>query len=88
MSGVTHFERRDRAGRKKVHPSCPFCAKVYRTTPKVIFSAGGPTKYIDAFKQHLMDHLDNGRALSGIECEVGKALDAMGGFTVSVYNNC
>jgi hypothetical protein len=88
MAGVTHFERKDLAGRKKIHPSCPFCGKTFRTTPKTIFKSGGPEKYIESFREHMMNHLDDGGALSGLEDQIRRSLDAMGGFTVSVYDNC
>lgn len=87
MSGVTHFERRDRAGRKKVHPTCPFCAKTFRTTPKTIFKAGGPSAYVDSFLYHMMDHLHEAESIRDYG-KVKQALEAMGSFTVGVYNNC
>lgn len=85
MAGVTHFERKDRAGRKKVHPSCPFCKEVFRATPKIIVKCGGPRVYIASFKAHLMQHL--GPALGGQDMIVD-ALDAVSTFVPMVWDNC
>lgn len=85
MAGVTHFERKDLAGRKKVHPSCPFCQKVFRATPKTIVSCGGPRVYIASFKQHLMEHL--GPALGG-QAMIADALDAVAHFVPAIWDNC
>ena len=84
MSGVTHFERRDRAGRKKGHPRCPFCNAEWRCTPKTIVNAGGPWKYIEAYQQHLMDHLAGTLTDERVEF----ALTAMRGFAPTVWDNC
>ena len=82
MSGVTHFERRDLRGRKKEHPTCPFCLKTFRTTPMTISRAGGPAKYIEEFNCHLAVEVGVNSAL------VLRALEAASKFSVSVYDNC
>ncbi len=51
MSGVTHFEKR--GGRRKVHPSCPFCAKVRRVTTLRIVDAGGRDVFIMLWSVHV-----------------------------------
>lgn len=85
MSGVTHFERRDRAGRaKKEHPRCPFCNDKWQCTPRAIAKASGPIKYIEAFQQHLMDHLAGDTDLY----RVGLALTSMRQFAPMVWDNC
>jgi hypothetical protein len=84
MAGVTHFERRDRAGSKKVHPRCCFCNVEFRVTPMSISKSGGPQKYIELFQQHLTDHL----AGTLTDERVDFALTAMREFAPMAWDNC
>jgi hypothetical protein len=85
MAGVTHFERRDKAGQaKKEHPHCPFCNDEFRCTPKTIARAGGPAKYIDAYHIHLMHHLSETLTYERADF----AVRAMKQFAPVVWDNC
>jgi hypothetical protein len=54
MSGVTHFERRDR--QKRVCSSCHFCGKLIKTSPRKIAGVLGDT-WVEGWIGHLRDHL-------------------------------
>jgi hypothetical protein len=57
MSGVTHFERRDR--QKRIHVECHFCGKKIKTTPRGIAGPRGDT-WLGGWIGHLRDHLLDG----------------------------
>lgn len=56
MSGVTHFERRDR--QKMVYSECRFCWKKIRATPRMLAGPKGDdwqTKWLAHIRDHMMD---------------------------------
>ena len=56
MSGVTHFERRDR--QKLIHPSCCLCGKKIKGTPRALSGEKGEKWYEDWFA-HIESDLTN-----------------------------
>jgi hypothetical protein len=54
MSGVTHFERRDR--QKFIHDVCHFCGKVIKGTPKKLAGSNGDD-WEFFWLSHVRDHI-------------------------------
>ncbi len=54
MSGVTHFERRDR--QKMVHDECRFCGKKIKGTPRSLSGGRGDT-WMAGWLAHIRDHM-------------------------------
>lgn len=57
MSGVTHFERRDR--QKTTYAECHFCGKKIKGTPRSLAGERGHT-WVSGWVGHLRDHLLDG----------------------------
>lgn len=60
MSGVTHFERRDR--QKKTYAECRFCRKKIKGTPKKLAGSKGD-EWQENWLQHIRNHFDIPRDL-------------------------
>jgi hypothetical protein len=54
MSGVTHFERRDRQA--FVHAECRFCGKKVKGTPKGLAGGRGDA-WMQGWLNHIRDHM-------------------------------
>lgn len=55
MSGVTHFERRDR--QKTTYAECRFCGKKIKGTPGRLAGEKG-YEWVENWMQHIRNHFD------------------------------
>lgn len=72
MSGVTHFERRDR--HKFVHAECLFCGTKIKGTPRQLSGAKGED-WQRGWLEHIRDHiLEHGTTLQNLNDALNTAM--------------